>query len=148
MQLVANDLRLCVWTVRLFVHWGLDEDEVRRTPFHTETDPETRIAMTTEYHDNVDEEMSNFWNKGACLCPPVCVSTCLCVYKMKNSCPICVSAEPRTVDFSRFSRYRRWLFPALTATLLVILIIALGASSEYTQDTIGPIGSLFIKIDT
>nr|XP_024656930.1 C-type lectin domain family 10 member A [Maylandia zebra] len=59
--------------------------------------------MTTEYHDNVDEGMSNFWNK-----------------------------EPRTVDFSRFSRYRRWLFPALTATLLLILIIALGASNTST----------------
>lgn len=43
-------------------------------------------------------------------------------------------AEPRAAALSGVSRFRRWLLPALTVTLLVILIIALGASSEYTRE--------------
>ncbi|XP_075941080.1 C-type lectin domain family 10 member A-like isoform X3 [Anarhichas minor] len=34
------------------------------------------------------------------------------------------------VYFSGVSRFRRWLFPGLTATIILILIIALGASSS------------------
>uniref|UniRef100_A0A3Q0T227 C-type lectin domain-containing protein n=1 Tax=Amphilophus citrinellus TaxID=61819 RepID=A0A3Q0T227_AMPCI len=59
--------------------------------------------MTTEYHDDVEEDSSTFWNK-----------------------------EPRPTAFSSVSRFRRWLLPALTVTLLVILIIALGASNTST----------------
>ncbi|XP_044040255.1 asialoglycoprotein receptor 1 [Siniperca chuatsi] len=59
--------------------------------------------MTTEYHDNVEDDSSSFWNKEA---PPV--------------------------SFSGVSRFRRWLFPALTATVILVLIIALGASNTKT----------------
>ncbi|KAL3050815.1 hypothetical protein OYC64_001141 [Pagothenia borchgrevinki] len=55
--------------------------------------------MTTEYHDNVEEESDSFWNKG----PPV--------------------------SLSLVSRFRPLLFPVLTATFILILIIALGASN-------------------
>ncbi|XP_059210346.1 LOW QUALITY PROTEIN: asialoglycoprotein receptor 1-like [Centropristis striata] len=55
--------------------------------------------MTTEYHDNADEE-SSFWNK-----------------------------EPAPVSLSGVSRFRRWLFPALAAAVVLILIIAVGASN-------------------
>lgn len=66
-------------------------------------DREGDIAMTTEYHDNVEDDSSSFWNK-----------------------------EPAPVYFSGVSRFRRWLFPALTATVILILIIALGASNTKT----------------
>ncbi|XP_041821526.1 asialoglycoprotein receptor 1-like [Chelmon rostratus] len=56
--------------------------------------------MTTEYHDDTEDDSSSFWNK-----------------------------EPAPVSLSGVSRSRRWLFPALTATVILILIIALGASS-------------------
>uniref|UniRef100_A0A3B4T9P3 Asialoglycoprotein receptor 1-like n=1 Tax=Seriola dumerili TaxID=41447 RepID=A0A3B4T9P3_SERDU len=56
--------------------------------------------MTTEYHDETEDDSNSFWNK-----------------------------EPRPVYFSGVSRYRRWLFPALTATIILVLIIALGAST-------------------
>ncbi|XP_018546031.1 C-type lectin domain family 10 member A isoform X1 [Lates calcarifer] len=55
--------------------------------------------MTTEYHDDPEDDSSSFWNK-----------------------------EPRPVSFSGLSRFRRWLFPALTATFILILIIAVGAN--------------------
>lgn len=58
--------------------------------------------MTTEYHDDVEDDSSSFWNK---------------------------ATEPAPVYFSRESRFRRWLFPALTATVILVLIIALGASN-------------------
>ncbi|KAF1381110.1 hypothetical protein PFLUV_G00171100 [Perca fluviatilis] len=38
--------------------------------------------------------------------------------------------EPVAVSLSAVSRFRRWLFPALTATFILVLIIALGASSS------------------
>uniref|UniRef100_UPI0037E93827 LOW QUALITY PROTEIN: C-type lectin domain family 10 member A-like n=1 Tax=Semicossyphus pulcher TaxID=241346 RepID=UPI0037E93827 len=60
--------------------------------------------MTTEYHDNAEDDSSSFWNK-----------------------------EPRPVYFSGVSRFRRWLFPALTAAVILILIIALGASNSTTS---------------
>uniref|UniRef100_A0A7N6FE59 C-type lectin domain-containing protein n=1 Tax=Anabas testudineus TaxID=64144 RepID=A0A7N6FE59_ANATE len=56
--------------------------------------------MTTEYHDEQEDDSSSFWNK-----------------------------EPTPVSFSGVSRYRRWLFPALTATVILVLIIAVGASN-------------------
>jgi len=58
------------------------------------------IAMTTEYHDDTEDDSSSFWNK-----------------------------EPSPVSFSNVSRFRHWLFPGLTATVILILIIALGASN-------------------
>ncbi|XP_062239580.1 asialoglycoprotein receptor 1-like [Platichthys flesus] len=61
--------------------------------------------MTTEYHDNGEEDNSSFWNK-----------------------------EPRPVYFSGVSRFRRWLYPALAATVLLVLIIALGASNAATSN--------------
>ncbi|XP_070785556.1 C-type lectin domain family 10 member A-like [Enoplosus armatus] len=61
--------------------------------------------MTTEYHDDVEDDSSSFWNK-----------------------------EPRPVSFSGVSRFRRWLFPALTTTFILVLIIALGASNTKTSN--------------
>lgn len=61
--------------------------------------------MTTEYHDNSEEDNSSFWNK-----------------------------EPRPVYFSGVPRFRRWIFPALTATVILVLIIALGASNTKTSN--------------
>ncbi|XP_022075053.2 LOW QUALITY PROTEIN: asialoglycoprotein receptor 1-like [Acanthochromis polyacanthus] len=59
--------------------------------------------MTTEYHDDVEDDSSSFWNK-----------------------------EPRPVVLSVHG-YRRWMFPAATATLVLVLIIALAASSARTS---------------
>ncbi|XP_056224989.1 asialoglycoprotein receptor 1 isoform X2 [Seriola aureovittata] len=42
------------------------------------------------------------------------------------------SKEP--VYFSGVSRFRRWLFPALTAVVILVLIIALGASNVKTSN--------------
>ncbi|KAG7496606.1 hypothetical protein JOB18_021858 [Solea senegalensis] len=61
--------------------------------------------MTTEYHDNAEEDSSTFWN-----------------------------SEPRTVSFSGVSRFRRWLYPTLVATVILVLIIALGASNSRTSN--------------
>lgn len=58
------------------------------------------ITMTTEYHDDTEDDSSSFWNK-----------------------------ETSSVSFSNVSRFRRWLFPGLTAAFVLILIIALGASN-------------------
>ncbi|CAJ1048386.1 asialoglycoprotein receptor 1-like [Xyrichtys novacula] len=60
--------------------------------------------MTTEYHDEPEDDSSSFWNK-----------------------------ERPPVYLSGVSRYRTWLFPGLTATIILILIIALGASSSRTS---------------
>uniref|UniRef100_A0A8D0A9J3 C-type lectin domain-containing protein n=1 Tax=Sander lucioperca TaxID=283035 RepID=A0A8D0A9J3_SANLU len=59
---------------------------------------------TTEYHD-IEDDSSSFWNK-----------------------------EPVSVSLSAVSRFRRWLFPALAATFILILIIALGASNTKTSN--------------
>ncbi|XP_023821828.1 LOW QUALITY PROTEIN: asialoglycoprotein receptor 1-like [Oryzias latipes] len=56
--------------------------------------------MTTEYRDNMEDDSSSFWNK-----------------------------EPAPMTFSRTSRIRRWLAPALTAAFLLILVIAVGATN-------------------
>ncbi|XP_029382741.1 LOW QUALITY PROTEIN: asialoglycoprotein receptor 1-like [Echeneis naucrates] len=56
--------------------------------------------MTTEYHDNTEDDSSSFWTK-----------------------------ETPPVSLSGVSRFRRWLFPALTATVILIVIIAVGASN-------------------
>uniref|UniRef100_A0A3Q3LRK5 Asialoglycoprotein receptor 1-like n=1 Tax=Mastacembelus armatus TaxID=205130 RepID=A0A3Q3LRK5_9TELE len=61
--------------------------------------------MTTEYHDDAEDDSSSFWNKES---PPV--------------------------SFSGVSRFRRWLFPALGAAVILVLIIAVGASSR--EDTV------------
>uniref|UniRef100_A0A3B4X024 C-type lectin domain-containing protein n=1 Tax=Seriola lalandi dorsalis TaxID=1841481 RepID=A0A3B4X024_SERLL len=55
-------------------------------------------------------------------CLSVCLPVCL---------PVCLS-EP--VYFSGVSRFRRWLFPALTAVVILVLIIALGASNVKTSN--------------
>ncbi|KAM4537106.1 asialoglycoprotein receptor 2-like [Odontesthes bonariensis] len=59
--------------------------------------------MTTEYREEAEDDSSSFWNK-----------------------------EPRPVYFSGPSRFRRWLFPGLTAAVLLILIIAVGAVNTNT----------------
>ncbi|RVE60902.1 hypothetical protein OJAV_G00185960 [Oryzias javanicus] len=56
--------------------------------------------MTTEYRDSMEDDSSSFWNK-----------------------------EPAPMTFSRTSRIRRWLAPALTAAVLLILVIAVGATN-------------------
>lgn len=55
--------------------------------------------MTTEYHDTEDDS-SSFWNK-----------------------------EPRPMSLSGPSRFRRWLFPGLTAIVILVLIIAVGVTN-------------------
>ncbi|TNN32739.1 Asialoglycoprotein receptor 2 [Liparis tanakae] len=55
--------------------------------------------MTTEYHDEVENDNNSFWNK-----------------------------ETAPVYVSGVSRFRRWLFPGLTATAILLLIIVLGAT--------------------
>ncbi|XP_008322850.1 C-type lectin domain family 10 member A-like [Cynoglossus semilaevis] len=59
--------------------------------------------MTTEYHDNTEED--SFWR-----------------------------TESRNVTFSKVSRSRSWLFPALTATVILALVIALGAINTTTSN--------------
>ncbi|XP_034757138.1 C-type lectin domain family 10 member A-like [Etheostoma cragini] len=59
---------------------------------------------TTEYRD-IEDDSSSFWNK-----------------------------EPAPVSLSAVSRFRRWLFPALTATFILVLIIVLGASNTQTSN--------------
>ncbi|XP_077445857.1 asialoglycoprotein receptor 1-like isoform X1 [Stigmatopora argus] len=57
------------------------------------------MTMTVEYHDNIDEDSSSFWNK-----------------------------QPSISPYSRVSRLSRRLFPFLTLGAILILTIALGAS--------------------
>lgn len=59
--------------------------------------------MTTEYHDDTEDDSSSFWNK-----------------------------EPRPVYVPGVSRFRRWLLPALTVTVVLVLVIALGVSNTKT----------------
>ena len=40
---------------------------------------------------------------------------------------------PEPATFSGVFRLRRWMFPALTATVILVLIIALGATSKDTH---------------
>ncbi|XP_044040243.1 asialoglycoprotein receptor 1-like [Siniperca chuatsi] len=63
------------------------------------------MAMMTDYHYENEDDSSALWIKEA---PPV--------------------------SFSGVSRFRRWLFPALTATVILVLIIALGASNAKTSN--------------
>ncbi|KAM9836625.1 C-type lectin domain family 10 member A [Aulostomus maculatus] len=63
--------------------------------------------MTTEYHDDTGEDSSSFWNK-----------------------------DPSPVYFSGVSRHRRWLFPGLTAVIILILIIAFGVSNMKTSNRV------------
>ncbi|KAI3376189.1 hypothetical protein L3Q82_016400 [Scortum barcoo] len=65
------------------------------------------IAMTTEYRDDIEDDSSSFWNK-----------------------------EPRPVYFSGVSRFRRWLYPGLAAAVILIVIIALGASNTSTSNRV------------
>nr|XP_054590815.1 LOW QUALITY PROTEIN: asialoglycoprotein receptor 1 [Nothobranchius furzeri] len=59
--------------------------------------------MTSEYHDEVEDDSSSFWNK-----------------------------EPRPVSFSGVSRSRRWLVPGLGAAVVLVLIIVVGATNTQT----------------
>ncbi|XP_043954488.1 LOW QUALITY PROTEIN: C-type lectin domain family 10 member A-like [Gambusia affinis] len=59
--------------------------------------------MTTEYHDEVEDDSSSFWNK-----------------------------EPRPVSFSAVSRVRRWLYPGLAAAFVLIFIVAVGITNSGT----------------
>uniref|UniRef100_A0A3Q2CYV5 C-type lectin domain family 10 member A-like n=1 Tax=Cyprinodon variegatus TaxID=28743 RepID=A0A3Q2CYV5_CYPVA len=59
--------------------------------------------MTTEYHDEVDEESNSFWNK-----------------------------EPRPMSYSSVSRFRRWLYPGLGVAFVLIFIIAVGVTNSNT----------------
>ncbi|XP_047443853.1 LOW QUALITY PROTEIN: asialoglycoprotein receptor 1-like [Mugil cephalus] len=61
--------------------------------------------MTTEYHDDVEDDSNSFWNK---------------------------EPRPGMSSLSSVSRLRRWLVPALTATVILVLVIALGASNTNT----------------
>uniref|UniRef100_A0A3B5QN59 Asialoglycoprotein receptor 2-like n=1 Tax=Xiphophorus maculatus TaxID=8083 RepID=A0A3B5QN59_XIPMA len=59
--------------------------------------------MTTEYHDEVEDDSSSFWNK-----------------------------EPRPISFSAVSRVRRWLYPGLAAAFVLIFIVAVGITNSST----------------
>ncbi|XP_037533269.1 asialoglycoprotein receptor 1 [Nematolebias whitei] len=60
--------------------------------------------MTTEYHDNMEDDSSSFWNK-----------------------------EPRPGPLSRVSRSRRWLFMGLGAAVILILIIVVSVTNTQTM---------------
>lgn len=60
--------------------------------------------MTNEYHDNIEDDSSSFWNK-----------------------------DPPPVYLSGVSRFRRWLFPALTAAAVLVLIITVGVTNMKTS---------------
>ncbi|MED6281240.1 hypothetical protein CHARACLAT_019255 [Characodon lateralis] len=56
--------------------------------------------MTTEYHDEVEDDINSFWNK-----------------------------EPRPISFSGVPRFRRWLYPGLGVSFVLIFIIAVGVTT-------------------
>ncbi|XP_078138636.1 asialoglycoprotein receptor 1-like [Centroberyx gerrardi] len=62
--------------------------------------------MTTEYHDDTNDDSRAFWTK-------------------ESSGSLLLSTR---------SRWREWLFPVLTATMILVLIIALGASNTKTSN--------------
>ncbi|XP_042337728.1 C-type lectin domain family 10 member A-like [Plectropomus leopardus] len=90
--------------------WCLDSHTVCQSSSGNR-DTSTEEDMSTEYHDNVEDDTSSFWNKER---PPVFVSG--------------------------VSRFRRWLFPALTATVILILIIILGATNTKTLNQLWSVG--------
>ncbi|KAM3857453.1 C-type lectin domain family 10 member A [Diretmus argenteus] len=61
--------------------------------------------MTTEYHDDTNDDSRAFWSK---------------------------ESSSGSLLFSSRSRWRDWLLPALTAVVILALIIALGASNTKT----------------
>ncbi|XP_068611984.1 asialoglycoprotein receptor 1-like [Brachionichthys hirsutus] len=61
--------------------------------------------MTTEYHDEPEDESSSFWNK-----------------------------DPVPVSFSRACGFKRWLFAGLTAAVILVLIITMGVNSTRTSN--------------
>ncbi|TDG99350.1 hypothetical protein EPR50_G00193100 [Perca flavescens] len=54
--------------------------------------------------------------------------------------------EPASVSLSAVSRFRRWLFPALTATFILVLIIALGASNTKTSNQLWSVEQRFSNL--
>lgn len=56
--------------------------------------------MSTEFHDEPEDDSSSFWNKDSGL-----------------------------LEYSVWARSRRWMIPALVSTFVLIIIIAFGASS-------------------
>ncbi|XP_070711384.1 C-type lectin domain family 10 member A-like isoform X2 [Pempheris klunzingeri] len=77
---------------------------VRLTVFMLKDDRQTDVTMMTDYHYEKEQDSSALWSK-----------------------------EPRPVSLSGVSRFRRWLLPALTATVILILIIVLGATNIQTS---------------
>ncbi|XP_033839325.1 C-type lectin domain family 10 member A-like [Periophthalmus magnuspinnatus] len=65
--------------------------------------------MSTQFHDEPDEDdNSSFWNK-----------------------------DPGPVQYSVWSRYRRWLIPGLITTFILILILAFGVSNSGLASRLG-----------
>lgn len=64
--------------------------------------------MSTEFHDEPEDDTSSFWNKG-----------------------------PGLVEYSVWTRSRRWLLPALVSTFVLIVIIAFGVSSAGLSSRLG-----------
>ncbi|XP_070786261.1 asialoglycoprotein receptor 1-like, partial [Enoplosus armatus] len=56
-----------------------------------------------------------------------------CHYEKEQDSNALWIKEAPPVSLSGVSRFRRWLFPALTATVILVLIIALGASNMKTS---------------
>ncbi|XP_029381949.1 C-type lectin domain family 10 member A [Echeneis naucrates] len=55
-------------------------------------------------------------------------------YKSEDDRSVLWTKETPPVSLSGVSRFRRWLFPALTATVILIVIIAVGASNVKTSN--------------
>lgn len=56
--------------------------------------------MSTEFHDEPDDDISSFWNK-----------------------------DPGMVQHTAWTRSRRWLLPALISTLILIIVLAFGVNN-------------------
>uniref|UniRef100_A0A3Q3FE74 C-type lectin domain family 10 member A-like n=1 Tax=Labrus bergylta TaxID=56723 RepID=A0A3Q3FE74_9LABR len=91
-----------------------------------------------DYHR--EQDTNALWIKGICLslsagqsfCPSVCLTGINILLQLNNCLPPCFS-DGLPVSLSVVSFIKRWLFPALTATVIFILIIVLGVSSEHTH---------------
>lgn len=89
--------------------------------------------MTTDYHYEKEEDGSALWIKGICWTGLWLCELLHPCWSWTVSLPVCLS-EPPPVSLSGVSRFRRWLFPGLTAAVVLILIIALGASNTKTSN--------------
>lgn len=64
--------------------------------------------MSTEFHDEPGDDVSSFWNK-----------------------------DPGLVQHSSWTRSRRWLTPALTSTVVIIIVLAFGLNNGALSSRLG-----------